>query len=347
MERHVNKKRILFLRTYWSKDVDRALILALSLAAGHFGRIVVVGKQEGRSDIELFWDLIFGEDYDDDENARFEENIEYVASDDRAWRATIHAEIAKADCIVLYLSPKSKRFPQINIPSTFDEYWRTPLSEPSSGRGLLYEIAFLQRLDRLYQTFVIVEERHAAYIDTLMHHAEAGDVFRLSEDPLASKPLAARLSALDKQLANLQEARGFFTITLEELASPLAGLVQRLDAAILEIIGTPNISSGAVASIDPAQLTGRSPLPRRLPPDNEEKIIQYTNVEDLLYIPQGRIADLSRGEVRSRLHPEAVAYGCGHCQGPIDEILFFTDVGVPSSSILRGKCQQCGGYDSY
>jgi tetratricopeptide (TPR) repeat protein len=336
-------RRILFLRTFQNEDFDRMLIVALSYSMPPFSRVVVVGDQQHHDQLKEILDGVsyfLGVDDEDDED-RFGQNIDYVVTSDEAWRATIHAEIGKADCIVLYLSSKFGRIPRANIPSSLDEYFNGRLAQPSTGPGLLYEMAFLQRLGRLGRTLVVVESDDAAQVYDLIHYAEAGDVFRLSR-----KPLVPRLSALDKQLANLREAGGFLVTTRQEVASPLkSGFFRRLEDAIVEIVaGVTDDSADEVAATH-AQLTGRSTVPRRLPPDNQEKIIQYTNVEDLLYIPRGRMVDLSINEARNTLHPQAIKNGCGRCQGPIDDVLFFRDMDSPY--VIRGKCQRCGAYQSY
>jgi hypothetical protein len=268
--------RTLFLRTFSDPDLDSALALAIALAMYPFGRLVMLGDAKHRDSLAAFWNAIFAEDFDDPE-ARFYRDVDYVVTTDQAWRQAVHAEMVRSDCVIMHLNPASARFPPIRVPSSIDAYYQSQLMAPVMGNGFLYEVAYLERLNRLNRTLLLCRESDADYLSSLLKFAFAaygGDSFRGD-----GRPLHPKISALNKQLGLLCETVGLTTYVESELTSPFSGFIDDLTQCIQNIL----ILRGRVTSSvpDERQLSlpvGRSAKPRSLPPDDELKIIEYTNV---------------------------------------------------------------------
>ncbi len=89
----------------------------------------------------------------------------------------------------------------------------------------------------------------------------------------------------------------------------------------------------------PQELCGTSPRPRHLPPDNELKVIAFTDVENIFFIPSGKITEISHAEMLGSLSREAIRTGCPYCRGPIERMFFYTQA---RQDLPRAKCQACG-----
>ena len=90
------------------------------------------------------------------------------------------------------------------------------------------------------------------------------------------------------------------------------------------------------------------------PPDNAAKLIEFTDVEELLVLPAGEITEISHDQMLVVLHREAIAHGCPHCRAATDRIFFFVEglhtareLAETELSTARARCQVCGRRSSY
>jgi len=362
LNRAVANERILYLRTFRGAEADYSLIVMVALAAAGLGRIWVLGWPEGKVTLHAYWDKLFNSEL------QFEQYIDYVECDDESWRPAVHQRISEASCIVLHLSPKGDEFPRLSVPKTpisirsmdafsdqFDEYYNTPLTHPSSGSGLLYEVAFLDRLKRMRRTLLICENTELDHIQEVIRaaHGAGMDVFDLKGSEL--HPHAPRLTALDNQLVALSEAHGIVVYSQEELRGLRKSrltkrwksrFTTKLRSSLLKVLlSATDTDSVGHSTRRHAIPLGKSPEPRRLPPDDELKVIQFTNVEDLLVIPYGKFVEVQLGDVYRALSADARSRGCPYCHAALDDIFFFSrelaSTGTATTEI-RGKCQRCG-----
>lgn len=347
-------ERILYLRTFRGGEVDHIVIVMVALATAGIGRVWVIGSPKGKLTLHDYWDQLFKGDL------QFEHHIDYVESDDESWRSAVHQRISEASCIVLHLSPKDDDFPELKLPETptatrfmdqMDEYYRAPLMRPSSGSGLLYEVAFLSRLDSMRRTVLLCAESDLKHIQTLISsaHAAGMDIFR--RDGSRLEPWRPRLTALDNQLIELKNVHSAVTYSQENLGGLRKSWLTRRWKS--RLVFTLNLElrkvlvhtwrTGDSPAINYATLLGKSPKPRRLPPDGELKVIQFSNVEDLLIIPRGELIEVNRDDVRRLLSAEALGRGCPYCQASVDDIFFHHDgLEIVPTPFIRGKCQRCG-----
>jgi hypothetical protein len=89
-------------------------------------------------------------------------------------------------------------------------------------------------------------------------------------------------------------------------------------------------------------MTGKSAVPRRLPPDGARKIIQFTNVEDIVEIPSYEMVDVSHDEIFSILADEEVERGCPVCGSPLGMAFFYVrGLQRSADSPIKCRCQHC------
>ncbi len=89
-------------------------------------------------------------------------------------------------------------------------------------------------------------------------------------------------------------------------------------------------------------MLGTSEQPRRLPPDGAKKIIQFTKVEDLCYIPTRELHDVSNTEAAGRLSPGRVEDGCPACRAPFASLFFFVrGLHRTAGDTVHARCQEC------
>jgi hypothetical protein len=75
-------------------------------------------------------------------------------------------------------------------------------------------------------------------------------------------------------------------------------------------------------------------------PDNELRVIAFTDVESIFFIPSGKITEISHAEMLRILSREAIRTGCPYCRGPtdIERMFFYTDA---QQDLPRARCQVC------
>jgi hypothetical protein len=197
-------------------------------------------------------------------------------------------------------------------------------------------------------TVVVCDERYQETLNDLIALSGAmGDT-----TDLAGNLITPRLAAIDKQVGYLSRAyRGISFDRGED-----APVLPRLAAAIRGTLAGMRVEE--TARRPPPwrlrDLSGRTAEPRRLPPDNKTKIVAFSDVEDVLFLPQGEITEISRGEMLTILDREAIAHGCPSCRAPVDRIFFFVD-GLRTTeertesglSHVTGRCQVCGRRSTY
>jgi hypothetical protein len=260
-----------------------------------------------------------------------------------------------ADAIVLYLSPKDVDFPEFPFAdakhqiATGEEMRNAlvdaPMSRPITGPGLLREVAYLNRANMLPITVLVCGEQYQGTLNDLIALAGAmGDA-----TDLAGNLLTPRFTATDKQVGHLHKAFRGIGFQPGETASELGAAIRTALADLR--------AAGITRQPVPWRLRdlwGRSPEPRNLPPDNAAKIIEFSDVEELLFLPEGEITEISRDEMLVVLDREAIAHGCPYCRAATDRIFFFVE-GLHSArelaetelSTVRARCQVCGRRSSY
>ncbi|MGV9365636.1 hypothetical protein [Amycolatopsis sp. NPDC003731] len=353
-------RRVLFLHTFKDPAADVVVLRHLAAALGPHDRIVILSDTRDEATLA----------------AAAGDRVDVKATSSAAWTRVVHEEMVLADAVVLHLSPKDLAFPRVSAPKDLsaefprdlceigpnagpahqarvmaalsrferrrgDSYAATPLGSIPTGAGLLRELAFPSRLDRLSQTVVVADNGHYYHLMQRIENAMISIADTMTIDGRYRTP---RLTALERQLEVLdEEVRG---ITFS--ARPDGGLSPAFTAAL----------ATALADVDP--ITGResmltdlpvgvSPNPRRLPPDNQLKVVSATPVEDLLYIPPGTFVEISQEDARHYFDDEVVAEGCPRRGGPFDRVFFYTTGLEPPPGLDRladvdshGKCQTCG-----
>jgi hypothetical protein len=367
-------RRVLLLRTFKDPRADIVVLTALAAALTAQDRIVLVGDGQDEAAIARGWELVLGS------GPAFGQQVCYVHSAEENWTTAVIREMSMADAIVLHLSPKDMGFPRVSYPRDLGdsfpqdalgaspdaassagdearqallEHWRvfsqTPLGALPTGAGLLREIAYLVRLDKLSRTIAVTDNRYYHHVSQRITNAFMGiaDSFTTS-----GQFISPRLTALEQQLVHLRGVRGVTFSGPEESAGLAAHFADALRAELARLSGAlPVMSQEARAQAVADLPVGRSDSPRRLPPDGELKVVRYTAVEDLLYIPTGEIVEVSRQDIETILSAEACGAGCPNCGASLSEIFFYVtglehqDTGggeTLSEAWPNGKCQRCG-----
>jgi hypothetical protein len=328
--------RVLFLRTFTGDDTAYQVIESLAAALdGGSGRIEVVSDQRDRDAIDP--------------------RVDIIPATRENWRRVVLERMFAADAIVLYLSPKDVDFPEFPFAdakhqiATGEEMRNAlvdaPMSRPITGPGLLREVAYLNRANMLPITVLVCGEQYQGTLNDLIALAGAmGDA-----TDLAGNLLTPRFTATDKQVGHLHKAFRGISFQPGETASELGAAIRTALADLR--------AAGITRQPVPwrlRDLCGRSPEPRNLPPDNAAKIIEFSDVEELLFLPEGEITEISRDEMLVVLDREAIAHGCPYCRAATDRIFFFVE-GLHSArelaetelSTVRARCQVCGRRSSY
>jgi hypothetical protein len=330
-------QRILFLRTF--KDASADGLLLTNLAGMNGTRLSITGDQRDIGGIRDQWVHVHPD------GPPFEERFAFLPATHDRWRRAIVEWINTAEAVLLHLSPKDVQLPAIVFAHVSpNEDWRrfatTPLTAPSTGRGLLREICYLNRLGQLPNTILLCQQDDRRPFDQLISYAQlAGDTYARS-----GRPLTPRMSALDKQLGHLTKAHCAITYCRrapDDWHLPVFTAAVR--AALDEVMATEGRPKRPCVDLN--SVVGRSPGPRVVPPDNAMKIIQFSNIEDLFFIPSGELTDVSVNEMKGLLSQDAVDLGCPHCSAPIDEMFFYTS-GLRRSKRWQkrvvARCQRCG-----
>ncbi|MEU8632810.1 hypothetical protein AB0C38_11625 [Amycolatopsis sp. NPDC048633] len=352
-------RRVLFLHTFKDPAADVVVLRHLAAALGPHDRIAILSDTGDEATLA----------------AAAGDRVEVKATSSADWTRVVHEEMVLADAVVLHLSPKDLVFPRVSAPKDLsaefprdlweigpdtgpahqarvmaalsrfergrgDSYAATPLGSIPTGASLLRELAFLSRLDRLSQTVVVADNRHYYHLMQRIENAMISVADTMTIDERYRTP---RLTALERQLEVLdEEVRG---ITFS--ARPDGGLSPAFTAALATALAGVDPITGRESTLTDVPI-GVSPNPRRLPPDNQLKVVSATPVEDLLYIPPGTFVEISQADARHYFDDEVVAEGCPRCGGPFDRVFFYT-TGLEHPGLDRladaeshGKCQTCG-----
>ena len=347
---------MLLLRTFKDPRANIVVLTALAAALEAQDRIVLVGDGQDKAAISDGWQRVLGPE------PAFDRQVSYVRSSEENWRAAVLREICVADAIVLHLSPKDLAFPPVSRPpdlraqfppGALDERLRvfteTPLGQFPTGIGLLHEIVYLTWLNKVEQTIWVTENRYYRQVSERIRMAITGlgDVFTAG-----GQPLSPRMTALEQHLAYLKEIPGLPFPGPDEFRSRARRFTAALHAELTRLSRThppmpPEVRERAVASLP----LGRSDRPRRLPPDGKPKVIRYTAVEKLVFIPTLDIVEISLNDARTVLSAEAADAGCPMCGAPLSNVFFYVTglryQGIHGREALRnayprGKCQSCG-----
>jgi hypothetical protein len=336
-------RRVLYLRTFRDDSADAFVLRNLAAALTPEDRIVVLGDAR-----------------DDDVLAAAGDRLEWFATTDADWTRTVHEQIATADAVIVHLSPKTGSFPRWSrsphrpiagadwgtaMTAGSLAYEATPVGEIPTGAGVLREFSFLKRLDRLDRTVAVADNAHFYHLVERARTASLGDGMTLYHH--TGTVALPKVSVLERQLASLMAEAPGVTFTAGGGLSP--AFVSALATALADVVGDrpPPTDDERRAAVRDLPL-GISPRPRRLPPDGELKVISYTPVEDLLYIPRGEIIEISGSVVEAYLTHETAAHGCPRCDAPLSSVFFYSpdadraDNPDLSKANVRGKCQSCG-----
>jgi tetratricopeptide (TPR) repeat protein len=334
-------RRVLFLRTFLDDDSNFVILNSLALSLDNRDRIEIVGDASDRPLVEKYWQLAFGP------GARPESRLDFITSTDDGWRRAVLDRICRADAIVLFISPKDADFPDFAFPPTtnqigaseWERFMDAPLAQPLTGPGLLREICYLNRLRRLPDTVVMCDSKYQPALEDLI---ALGGMMGDSTD-VAGNLVTPRLAAADKQLGHLRKAFRGITYGRPENSVIMPNLAQAVRQALRDIV--TDGPARRAAPWAPADLCGTSPHPRRLPPDNELKVIACTDVENIFFLPVGEIIEIDHPEMLGTLSRAAVRKGCPYCRAPIDQMFFYRrglERHRSGSEPRRASCQVCG-----
>ncbi|MEV6844429.1 hypothetical protein [Actinoplanes sp. NPDC051411] len=338
------QNRILYLRTFRSRP-DHRLVVSLALAVANPGKLVIVGPAEDEARLRQWTRAHVSDDN------TIHQHIEYIVCSDDQWRREVNLQISKASCVLLYMAPKRRKFPSLRAPKAgdFEDFYSSPVKEPVTGPGLLREIVYLRRLDKLKSTLLLCAASDLPYFSRLLRdlpiHTGLGPdmtpllgFYLFQNTPKGLQPMVPRISAYDRQLVNLRAARGLISFRKGVFSrSSQVKFSHDLTELVNQVIRDSRSSR-----VQPDVMLGRSPRPRRLPPDGARKIIEFTNVEDLLYIPRYEIADVGLAEVLEILAEPEANHECLSCGASLSDILFYVrGLDRAANSSIRGRCQFC------
>lgn len=342
----MTRPRILFLRTFKSDQLNFVVLNSVALAIRDTAVIEIVGDLRDRVAMEASWREAFGND------VAVDNIVDLIPSTREAWRREVLGRIDAVDAVVLHISPKDIDFPEFPFgpPITemsgfsWERFMESPLGRPITGRGLLREICYLNRLQRLPDTVVVCDARYQPTLDDLI---ALGGTMGDSTD-MHGNLITPRLTAIDKQVGHLRKAsRGVTYQHSPNGGALLPRFAAALSSALLEVIA--DRGSRERPTIDLNNLLGSSATPRPLPPDGELKVVAFTDVEEVLFLPSGELTEISHEEMGQILNREAVGLGCPYCHARLSEMFFFTRGlqrhGLKGSSERdwpNGICQVCG-----
>jgi hypothetical protein len=344
------RSRVLYLRTFLGAKSDNDMVAGFTEALSGVAKLVVMGPAEAEISLRRYWLRRYGD------SAGLCDGVDFVVCTDDTWRREVHWQIGGASCILFYLSAKNGRFPAHQPPrlrKDLMDFYRAPLSRGSSGQGLLREIVYLRRLNKLPQTVLIIRRRDRQLIERMINLPMIGEDsgplvggYLFKPTPNGHQATTARFSAFDKQLISLQKVHDVVAFNTSEFAksSAQSEFARDLRGSVRSVIQKDRwrrINLWA-RQAHPDILLGKSSNPRRLPPDDDKKIIQFTNVEDLLYIPRWEISDVSIEEIVDILSPDEVKSGCPGCGAPLSRLFFFVrSLQRKEGETIRARCQEC------
>jgi hypothetical protein len=335
----MTKKKILFLRPFVS-DPDGALIVILAGAAiKRFGHLIAVCPPARKTELENMWRRT-------DIPDSFDDVFEVIGSDEQNWRTNIVKALRDADATVLHVTANDEGFSNWDVPEDGVAYdpatlYRVPLSDPSTGPGLLHEVSFLARMQKMPRTILLCKIEEMAIIEERVNTAQfvatSGHIHAAS-----GRSLIPRLTALDKQLAHLVNVGFVVPYATAELdnGETIASLIGHLRGTVysaLEISTSDSMSDSALMPL------GCANEPRKMAPDGKEKILGFTGPEDLVIVPAGELTQVDVNEIRGILSRQGIERGCPYCYAPIENLFFYVDgLAREATDAIRGKCQKCG-----
>ena len=340
------RPRILLLRTFKPDPLNFVVLNSIALAVQGAAAVEIVGDLRDRVAMDASWCKAFGD------GAAVSDIVDLIPATDESWRREVLGRIEAADAVILHISPKDVDFPDFAFgppidqrPEDFwDRFMDSPLARPITGPGLLREICYLNRLQRLPDTVVVCEARYQPTLDDLI---ALGGTMGDATDPNGNL-VTPRLTAIDKHVGHLRKA--FRGITYRRPSSSdalLPDLASALASAMLDIISRREARERP--AIEVSNLLGTSTSPRPLPPDGKLKVVAFTNVEDVLFLPSGELTEISHKEMGQILNREAVRLGCPYCRARLSEMFFFTRglqrhglKGEAEHDWPNGICQACG-----
>lgn len=349
--------RILFLRTFRGDAIEKMVITRVASAlvrdsdAAPVGRLVVIGNEASEADLSDFWAQATGSTGD------FRDAVDYVTATDDSWKNVVHREIARCCCVILFLSPKDESFPRFEMPDAnvlltpggYDAFYRLPMKENATGKGLLQEVAYLERMEMVDHTILLSHESHRQEILKTIEDsffAMSGDVTIFGMGGM--RAVHPRKTALEKKLGVFHDLPHFVSFSDSELERKQADSSFTRLASIVKSLVAQQYRGRYSEALNRDLPIGTSSKPRRLPPDWKEKIISRWPVEDLVFIPPGNITEFPRERICAELSDEVVARGCPYCCSSLDNVFFYCYGLVQkhpdtiSEGYVRGKCQACG-----
>lgn len=333
--------RILFLRTFDS-PAGADVLQALRLSASTDALLVTIGDRNltestmAQAGIDTTADSPHCQ-------------VLLVAATEETWKREVAIQIAEADLICLHLAPKDLDFPEFPFavpnsdPSRTQSLELAPFTGPLTGRGLLREIGFLSRLNRIPDTILVCDSAHRQTLDDLVClGGMMGNAMTKSGDLVTP-----RLMAIDKQLGRLRDVRAAVSYNAaEDESQVILHLTQLLRPALQ--FGR-RLESARNLEWAPTDLVGTADTPRPLPPDGALKIVSRTPVEDVTFLPSGEITEVPLEHMRELVAPSAQARGCPHCHADFNRLFAYVS-GLHDYAAIddarqtwpNARCQDCG-----
>lgn len=387
-------QRVLYLRAFRDDQADSAMIsyfatlIGLTFKANQVeGRLIVVGPPEKRRVLEHHWNRLFGES----QKQRIWDYVEYVMSLDADWRRQIHYQLDASSAVIFYVSPKDEgerafRLPQPMIQTgalnteSFDSfcnsirsYFRSDLEESITGDGLLHELCYLERMDALDKTILVIwaHEYHTLQ-DAVAVSCKVRDILRFGVGIQGGEGggfsiVNPRIRSLDKKLeilTRISKAVGIdHQLDIENL--PIMDMLAALYSGGIThfLIQVLNSGLSFKQTIEDNGLPlGKSKSWRRVLPDVDEKMIPFSNVEELVFIPTGKIIEVEKTTIALALKPGINERACACCQAELSRLLLFQRIDeagpaetapadtlaslrVPGEKVtgdIWAVCQECG-----
>jgi hypothetical protein len=339
---------VLYLRTFRGTKSDNDMVAGITEALCGLAKLIIIGSAGAEVSLRRYWSRRYGEGVD------HSDRLDYVVSTDDSWRQEVHRQISRANCILFYLAPKRGRFPSPN-PSmmSLDKFFSSPLFKGSSGEGLLQEIVYLRRLNKLPQTVLICRREDLENISRTIslamidaHSEPAPESYWFINTPSGIQAATPRFSTFGKQMVSLRRVHGIVTFDPINLTRSAAKseFGPGLRVAVRHVIWKDRWRriNPRVRRPQYDDVLGKSSAPRSLPPDDAQKIIQFTNVEDLLYIPRAELTDISPAEIVKILSPRDIKSGCLACSAPFHRLFFFVrSLHRKDDEVIRVRCQNC------
>lgn len=351
--------QLLFLRPFWDARTTAEQVRTIYLATKDLAHLVVIRNGTERTHLRLRGDenawLRYGTavaklcDW-----ASPPLDLTLMSASDENWQAIVVEQIRIADAIIINLAPRKhpdfKDFTDISPnrePQDRLNFAHNPVHEAGTGRGLLRELEYCQRVGALGKVVALIPYEFYPRVQLAMRLAQlppgAADTFLLRDRHLIAE--IPRLSALDQSISALADVNALI------IYQKLHGWRFKtcLRNVVRQCLRSSSPSSGTNEPIPTSSLFGIPSEPIQLPPDNEPKRIRFTPIETLTNIPLGKIVEVSLDEV-GKMHPDVVdpSYKCPGCGGNAENIFWFQyglEADTSIGEVVFQKCQYCGHRD--